>query len=96
MSGSLGTWPISPAAKPANPAPSLDEVVEVLRRDELRARARVHVDELREEELDPALLFALSRISSRVGAVVVAWPCGPPSVRWPRPYARRRPRADGG
>ena len=29
MSGSLGTWPISPAANPAKPAPSVDEVVEV-------------------------------------------------------------------
>src|SRR5262249_18800011 len=37
----------------------LDEAVEVRRRHELRARTRIHVDELGEEELDPARLDIL-------------------------------------
>ena len=43
---------MSPAANPANPAPSLEQVVEMVRRDELGARLAVHVDELGEDELD--------------------------------------------
>ncbi len=62
MSGSLGTWPISPAANPAKPGPVGDEAFEVLLgadRNELRARPSIHVDELREHELDSALLHLL-------------------------------------
>ena len=51
-----GVWPIGPAANPANPAPSVEQVVEVARRDELGVRLAVHVDELREEELDAVVL----------------------------------------
>ena len=74
MSGSLGTWPISPAAKPAKPGAVLEQPVERLARadrHELRARPRVHVDELREHELDPALLHVLP---DRVGSVPLAMP----------------------
>ena len=55
MSGSLGTCPISPAANPAKPAPSSTRSSRCAAGNELRARAGVHVDELGEEELDPAL-----------------------------------------
>ena len=79
MSGSLGNWPISPAANPAKPAPSDDEVVEICCRHELRARPRVHVHELREVELDSALLDSL-RMSSTVGAAASAMRL-PPSLR---------------
>ena len=44
-----------------------DEVVEVRGGHELRARTAVHVDELREEELDPALLDDLpDRLEPRI------------------------------
>ena len=62
MSGSLGTCPISPAAKPAKPAPSVTRSSRFGRGDELRARPRVHVHELREVELDAALLRLLADV----------------------------------
>ena len=37
------------------PGPVAEQAVELLRRDQLRARLRVHVDELGEEELDPVV-----------------------------------------
>ena len=56
MSGSLGNCPISPAAKPGEARSVGHEVVQICCRHELGARPRVHVHELREEELDSALL----------------------------------------
>ena len=43
---------MSPAANPAKPAPSVEQVVDVVRGHELGARLAVHVDELGEQELD--------------------------------------------
>ena len=60
MSGSCGPWPMSPAAKPAKPAPSVEQIVEVPHGHELRVRLAVHVDELREEELDAELVELLA------------------------------------
>ena len=65
MSGMFGRWPMSPAANPANPAPSVEQVVEVRGRDELRVRLAVHVDELREQELDAVGADVLARLVGR-------------------------------
>src|SRR3989337_2034577 len=52
-----------------------DEVVEVPGGDQLRARARVHVHELREEELDPELLRARADLVERWGRSHPATSC---------------------
>ena len=72
MSGSLGTWPISPAAKPREAGAVGGEGIEMGGRDQLRARPRVHVHELREVELDAQRPPDRARISSTVGAAIVA------------------------
>ena len=46
---------MSPAANPAKPGALGQQVVDVVRRDELGARLAVHVDELSEQELDVAV-----------------------------------------
>ena len=69
MSGSLGSWPISPAANPANPAPSSTRPSRFCSRHELGARSPVHVDELGEDELDPRSAI-VARISSSLATFV--------------------------
>ena len=64
MSGEAGVWPIGPAAKPAKPAPSVTRPSQFVDRHQLGRRLRVHVDELREEELDARPAPPLSRIAS--------------------------------
>ncbi len=41
--------------EPGEPGTVGEQAVELLRGNQLRARLRVHVDELREQELDPVL-----------------------------------------
>ena len=65
---------MSPAAKPANPAPSSSSVVEVRDRHELGVRLAVHVDELGEEELDA--LRRRARRAARRRRVTSRWPWG--------------------
>jgi hypothetical protein len=65
---------MSPAAKPAKPAPSVEQVVEVVRRDELGVRLAVHVDELREQELDAVLAHVRAHSSPSARRVNGAWP----------------------
>ena len=65
MSGEAGVWPIGPAAKPANPAPSSSRSSIACDRHQLGVRLAVHLDELREEELDPLVLRALADLVVR-------------------------------
>ena len=93
MSGSLGSWPISPAAKPANPAPSSTRSSRFAAGTSFALGRAVHVDELREEELDSALLRRSSWISSSLGSSRRPWrpPCG-----WPPGCITRPEEGEGG
>ena len=48
----MGRWPIAPGGEAGEARAVVEQVVEVRGRDELGARLAVHVDELREQELD--------------------------------------------
>src|SRR6266511_2057686 len=65
MSGSLGTWPISPAANPAKPAPSLRRSSRYAAGTSLAlGRAYMSTNCAKKNSISP--FFTLSRISSRL------------------------------
>ena len=80
MSGSCGRWPMWPAAKPANPRPPSSRSSIAWHGHELRVRLAVHVDELREEELDVVVADVRAHLSAEVGAAKGGADPAPPSA----------------